>query len=334
MSESVKRILIIVCAAVLIAAVLYSLRDVFAFAGYSYEHADRYQAGGSDITGTVRNLDIGWINGKVRLAYRSGTSVSLSETSDRPIGADMQLRWWLDGDTLRIRYAKAGFRQMVMNTQQKELEVALPEGISLGDVTISATSADLSVPSLQAESLNLTTTSGNVNALAAAGQIRCTSTSGDLVLTVTEDAREILTTSTSGSVRIEAQAADRIKAVSTSGNIAVTAGRTGTLEMTSTSGRLEAKTEAVVNGKLTSTSGRITLTAAALDQLSVSSTSGGVTAFLPETPGFAARVRTTSGRFDYSLPLTRSGSDYVCGDGSGSVSISTTSGDVRIDAAQ
>ena len=43
MSESVKRILIIVCAAVLIAAVLYSLRDVFAFAGYSYEHADRYQ---------------------------------------------------------------------------------------------------------------------------------------------------------------------------------------------------------------------------------------------------------------------------------------------------
>ena len=134
--------------AVLIAAVLYSLRDVFAFAGYSYEHADRYQAGGSEIAGTVRNLDIGWINGKVRLAYRSGTAVSLSETSDRPISGDMQLRWWLDGDTLRIRYAKAGFRQMMMNTQQKVLEVALPEGVRLGDVTIGATSADVAIPSL------------------------------------------------------------------------------------------------------------------------------------------------------------------------------------------
>ena len=49
-----------------------------------------------------------------------------------------------------------------------------------------------------AESLNLTTTSGNVNALAAAGQIRCTSTSGDLVLTVTEDAGEITVTTTGG----------------------------------------------------------------------------------------------------------------------------------------
>ena len=334
MSESVKRILIIVCAAVLIAAVLYSLRDVFAFAGYSYEYADRYQAGGSEIAGTVRNLDIGWINGKVRLAYRSGTAVSLSETSDRPISGDMQLRWWLDGDTLRIRDAKAGFRQMMLNTQRKELTVTLPEGAALGDVAVSATSADLEIPSLQAESLILTTTSGNVIAAAAAGQIRCTSTSGDLVLTVPEDAREILTTSTSGSVRIEAQAAERLKAVSTSGNIAVTAGRTGTLEMTSTSGRLEAKAEALSAGKLTSTSGGITVNTSAVDQLSVSSTSGSVTAFLPETPGFAARVKTTSGRFDYSLPLTRSGSDYVCGDGSGSVSISTTSGDVRIDAAR
>ena len=133
---------------------------------------------------------------------------------------------------------------------------------------------------------------------------------------------------------IEAQAAERLKAVSTSGNIAVTAGRTGTLEMTSTSGRLEAKAEALSAGKLTSTSGGITVNTSAVDQLSVSSTSGSVTAFLPETPGFAARVKTTSGRFDYSLPLTRSGSDYVCGDGSGSVSISTTSGDVRIDAAR
>ena len=331
MSRSLSRVLLIICGIVLIAAVLISLKDVFALTGYHYENADRYTAGGSEITGTVRSLDIDWISGRVRLTSSSGNTVSISETSDKPISGDFQLRWLLDGDTLRIRYAKAGFRQAGLTGQQKELLVTLPEGIELKDVKIAATSADLMIPSLQADSLKLTTTSGNITAAVSAGTISTASTSGDLDLTVLADARDIRSTSTSGRIRIEGKNASLLEAVSTSGSIGITAGNIGEFRTTSTSGAVQADLAAADDGQLTSTSGSIAVTARAFRQLKVSATSGSVAAWLPAEPGFTANVKTTSGRFEYGLALSRSGSDYVCGDGSGSVSIHTTSGNVRID---
>ena len=331
MSRSATRILLIICAIVLIAAVLISLKDVFALTGYHYENADRYTAGGSEITGSVRSLDIDWISGKVRLA--SGSAVSVSETSDKPISGDFQLRWLLDGDTLRIRFAKAGFRQAGLISQQKELLVTLPEGIELKDVKIAATSADLMIPSLQADSLKLTTTSGNITAAVSVGTISTASTSGDLELTVLADARDIRSTTTSGRIRIEAKNAHLLEAVSTSGSIGITAENIGEFRTTSTSGPVQADLAGMDDGQLSSTSGNITVKVRALRQLKVSATSGSVFAFLPAEPGFTADVKTTSGQFEYGLALSRSGSDYVCGDGSGSVSIHTTSGGVRIDPA-
>ena len=78
MSRSVTKILLIICFIVLVAAVLISLKDVFAFTGYRYENADKYTAGGSEINGTVRSLDIHWINGKVTLLNHSGNTVLVS----------------------------------------------------------------------------------------------------------------------------------------------------------------------------------------------------------------------------------------------------------------
>ena len=333
MSKTMKTVLLVICVVVFAAAVLLALRDVFAFTGYSYENADRYTAGGAEISGTVRSLDIDWVSGKIRFAGGSGNTVSLSETSDRPISGDFQLRWFLDGDTLRVRFAKNGFRTAGWD-QQKELTVSLPEGIELKNVSVSATSADLSIPSLKAENVDLTTTSGDITAAAGAVSFAAVSTSGDMDLNVSGAVRELRTTSTSGSVRVSAEEAVSLKAVTTSGGIGVSAGRVEQLSLTSTSGALAAELDRLGSGKMTSTSGSITVTASALDSLEAGATSGGVSAFLPAEPGFTASVKTTSGRFDYSLPLTRNGSDYVCGDGSGRVSIHSTSGNVRIDGIQ
>ena len=66
------------------------------------------------------------------------------------------------------------------------------------------------------------------------------------------------------------------------------------------------------------------------DALSISSTSGDVRADLPEKPGFTAEMKATSGKIRYDLPLTKEGRTYVCGDGSGRLSISTTSGDITL----
>ena len=51
-------------------------------------------------------------------------------------------------------------------------------------------------------------------------------------------------------------------------------------------------------------------------------------AFLLELgePGYRADVSTSSGSFDYTVPLAKDGGGYVCGDGSGSLKVSVTSG--------
>ena len=71
---------------------------------------------------------------------------------------------------------------------------------------------------------------------------------------------------------------------------------------------------------------------AALEKLKASSTSGSVKASLPEDPGFKANLDSTSGRITCSLPLIKQGNDYICGEGSGAVDISTTSGNITITA--
>ena len=285
---------LIICAVILVAAVTLGFGGIFQAMGFTYENAKKYTAGEADISDPVKNLDIEWINGTVRIQYHNENTILLREESKKKISKDMEMRWWMDGDTLRVQYAKSGFRMMGFWNQEKELTVTLPEEIGFGDVVIGATSGDLEIPELKAENLSLEVTSGDINASADAAKISVGATSGDISVKTAEDTEKISVATTSGNISVEAENVDEVKAGCTSGGISVRLGKFETLK--------------------------------------VSSTSGDVTAYLPEEPGFTAELDTTSGDVKYSLPLSKEGSAYVCGDGSGTVKIGTTSGDVRIEA--
>ena len=328
-NQMLMKTVLIACVLILAAAVILAAGQVFGFASYRYAGEEKYTPGNASIREPVRNLDIHWINGKVRIEFHSGETILLSETSDRDIPEDLRLRWWLDGDTLRVQYAKPAFRMSW--TQKKELTLTLPEGITLNDVRIDATSSVLELPALRAETLSLATTSGDILAAAEASVIRCTSTSGRIALQSLADAREIQAEATSGSVQIDAARADRLKVSLTSGDIAIRAAQTGTLDASSTSGRIDADIGELGTGRIHTTSGGIAVKAAALTSLDLDSTSGGVHASLPAEPGLTVRADTTSGRFEHNLPLTRTGDQYVCGDGHAAVRLNTTSGNILLD---
>ena len=322
----------VICAAVLAASVIMSGSGIMQAAGFTYPHADKYTAGDAEIDGTVKNLDIEWVNGKVEFEYSNGKAIELHERSDKTISPDMQMRWWLDGDTLRVRYAKAGFR--LKGNQQKELTVRLPESIAFGDVNISATSGELNIPALRAENLDLGVTSGNIVAAADADKISAGATSGDIDLRITEDTKEISVGTTSGSIVIEATEADRVKVSSTSGRICAVASRVTEFDAGTTSGNIDAEIGRSEKVKLGGTSGSISVKLTEMGRLEIATTSGNVSAALPEKPGFTARLETVSGAIQNSLPLTRQGNSYVCGDGSGTADIGTTSGDIRVSAVK
>ncbi len=303
-----------VCAVILIAAVALGMGGVFGLGRYTYENADKYTAGETEITAAVRNLDVDWLSGSVTVAYHDGSTVELRETSKKTIGGDMQLRWWVDGDTLRVRYAKDGVRtwHLFGGTQEKALTLTLPQGIALNDVKFHTTSGDVTVPALSAGTVALEQTSGNVRAAVSAEEIRLNATSGDIELTLTGPVKK-------ADIGV------------TSGRITLTADETETVNINGTSGRvtLDVKKAGTVN--IRTTSGDITAKLGAFTSLNVDATSGDLQLGLPEEPGFTAAVRQTSGSFSSSVALANTDGKHVCGDGSAAVNIHLTSGNIRID---
>ena len=327
MNNTVLKTVQLVCAILLIISIFPMVNHGIGFADYTYSNAEKYTSGDAVITKPVKNLDIDWTSGKVNITYHKGNSVELSEKSNKPISKDLQMRWYLDGDTLRIRFAKAGFR--LNGNQQKELSVTLPEGTTFGDVDISATSGTLNIPDLQTERLKLDVTSGDIFAAAKSKEIACSATSGKIDLFL-EDTEVIKAYSTSGTIILDADASHKTDVSTTSGSIRITIKQAGTVHADSTSGDIYAELGTVKKVKIESTSGDIQVKAVSLEALKVDTTSGSVKAWLPTDPGFTARLDTTSGRIDYDLSMAKQGDDYICGDGSGDVEISSTSGNITV----
>lgn len=297
----------------------------------AFANADKYTVGDTEITSTVENLDIDWTSGKVNIEYHAGSGVSVSETANRDTSEDEKLRWWLDGTTLRIKYAKP--QLTIFNNLKKTLTVSLPEGIVLKNVDIDTTSADIGVPSMTADEIKFDTTSGDVNAVITAKKLSASSTSGDLNVRQDSDINTAHFSSTSGTLAFTVPSAEKISMESTSGDISVTVpGTVGDLNLDSTSGSIKPDIANTDKAKFSSTSGDITATLVSFKDLNVDVTSGDVTLKLPEISGFTLGLDARPSKLKSSLAMVKKGDDqYVFGDGSARLRVSTTSGDVHID---
>ena len=325
MKTRMMKAFVAVCAVLLLAAAVMELLPI--------AHAEQYRVGDAEISGMVKNLEIEWTSGKVCIEYHSGSSVIISEKANGRISEDRRMRWSLDGGTLRILYDKPGFHLFAFFSPRKELTVTLPEDIVLKDTKISTTSADISIPALHTESLKLETTSGDIHAKANTATIKAKLTSGDMELQAMDRAEEISIKSTSGNITLEAAGAmEKITVETTSGSISAAVKQTERFKASSTSGSIHAVIGEAKKAEIHSTSGDVIVEITQTEELDVHTTSGGVTAFLPTAPGFTARIETTSGHIDNKLPLAKEGKDYLCGDGSGTIKIHTTSGNIAINA--
>ena len=317
----------------------------------TYAHAESYTAGGTTLNGAVENLDIHWTDGKVNIEYHADNTVVIAESSRKAIPEDRQLRWWLDGTTLHIQYDKGGLNFLSFDSLDKTLTLTLPENIQLKDVSIGATSGDLSIPRMSADTLNLSTTSGGISAAAdvRALSAACTSgdqdirlagstetvkvgtTSGNIAISL-ENAGKVAIGATSGDIRLtQTGTTDEIDVGTTSGTIRVSANTVGSCKIGSTSGNTELTAAQLNKAEIAATSGSITVRTDAFSSLNVTAVSGNVTAHLPAEPGFSGEIATVSGSVVNQIALTKSGKNYVCGDGSGSIAIHTTSGSISIE---
>ena len=283
------------------------------FFGCSASVPANYKVGEATISDPVENLDISWTSGKVTVEYHAENTIVLTEKAERGnLSENEKMIWALNDGTLKVEYSKPGLH---ISMPTKELIITLPEGVSFKTASIQATSAEISVPSMQAEKIDLGSTSGDIEAVVSAPQIKAGATSGDVKLTVSGATDTVTLGGTSGSLSLTVSTAENVSINTTSGGIGLQA-------------------DQVKKAEAGSTSGNISFTVKAFESVKIGSTSGSVQAFLPAAPGFTAEISTTSGSVTAQLPLTKDGNRYSCGDGSGKVTIGTTSGNVTVAEAK
>ena len=87
----------------------------------------------------------------------------------------------VDGDTLRIKFAKSG--SWDFKNLSKELEVRLPEGMELKELAADTVSADISAKGIAADRVIANTVSGDISLeLSEAESLKLNSTSGGIAL--------------------------------------------------------------------------------------------------------------------------------------------------------
>ena len=307
-----KKIVVFIILSTIVLAAMCGLTGCSAFGSVTYANSDQYSVGDTEITDKIENIEIDWPSGSVSVVSHSGNTFLLSEKAEDKIPEDLRVHWWLDGTTLHVKFAASGAGLRLFHTWHKDLTLTVPEALSFDDVVICAASAEIDASDLAAETLSVSTASGNVSISCAANTIKLNSASGNIQLTQTGNAGEVSIDTTSGKINADLSQADTASFETSSGKIKVTAASVDSLSAKSTSGAVSCALEATPS------------------ECKLHAVSGEVTLILPEGSDFTAHISTTSGDFESDFALKKDGSTYICGSGSADIDIDTTSGDVSI----
>lgn len=313
----IKKILSLTCLAAL-AAILSGCgsRSIFGL-GMStniYDNADKYIAGGAELSQPVDSLDINWISGQVNIISYSGSTLKFSETANRELDADSAMQYWLENGTLHIQFSKSG--SWDFSNLSKTLELWLPEGLEISSFEVDNMSAGLTVEGLSAQSIEIEAVSGKIELTGCTGAayFEAESTSGDISL-------------------IDCQAQDQVSLESTSGKISgLLSGSMSDVSVSAVSGAIELELENVDNIEAENTSGSVSLRLPGMPQdCQIHTVSGRVSLYLPADASFELVAESVSGRFDSQIPMTSQGDRYIAGNGDSRFDVETTSGNIFVE---
>lgn len=307
-----KKILGFVMPAAIVLAAMCGLTSCSYFGSVTYANSDQYSVGDTEITDKIENIEIDWPSGSVNVVSHSESTFLLSEKVEKGISDDLRLHWWLEGATLHVKFAASGASLRWFNTGHKELTLTVPETLSFDDVIIRAASAEIDANDLVAETLSVSTASGDMNIICAANTIRLNSASGNIQLDQKDRTDEVSIETASRKISANLSRVDTASFEAASGKIQVTAVSVNSLSAKAAGGDVSCELEATPSEcKLHAVSGKVTL-------------------ILPDNSDFTANVSTTSGNFESDFALKKDGSTYIRGSGSADIDIETTSGDVSI----
>lgn len=214
-------------------------------------------------------------------------------------------------------------------------EVASGE-FSIKELSLETTSGDIKTEFINAEKAIMSTNSGETNFKGKFTELNANSTSGDII---SDNIVAINTNfeSNSGKINFKGNSSE-LNVKSTSGDIISDNFEAITTKLESDSGKI-AVSGSLISITAKSTSGDISLSSSVQPQAILITTNSGETKVkLPDSAGFKLNCRSNSGEVsaDYPITITDTGKknehelNGTVGDGSGSVTITSTSGDISV----
>ena len=294
-------------------------------AGASYPHAEKYAIGSFTYdAANVNAVEINWTSGRVELMESGGDKLAVTETTEG-LTEDQQMRWWLDGSTLRIQYWKSGYTGTLIN-KEKRVTVEIPKNISLN---VHVTSGEIRTENHQLKDMVLQATSGEIQMGAVnADSITVQATSGELKAGPIRAQGKLSMQCTSGSIHIDNAMADTVTLESTSGSITAGPVDAKSLTVGVTSGKIKLEAVKAETAKINSTSGDISLGVYQCGKVDVKCTSGDITLSAVHGSGLTVNFQTNSGSLNGKD--VKKNAQQIVGDGASIVNVTTTSGDLKV----
>lgn len=265
--------------------------------GFYYDNADKYTSGEASFSAdTVEALDIEWFAGEVQVVFGddSETEISVSETANKKTDGDTSLHYWLDGTTLKIKFAASG--KLNLGGIEKALKVTLPRQKTLIHLSVSGSAANVNVKDARAEKLTVSAVAGNIelSGMRVSDKASVSSTSGNIRGSVMTACDSLNISSTSGSIGFSTEAKVRSLAVETT---------SGNIHLSNLNPAKKAKVETV---------------------------SGNVELDFLDNSGFSLAYSTVSGKLSTDFKMYMKGDKYVYGTPNSDFSVKTAAGNLTV----
>lgn len=198
------------------------------FSSNNYENADKYTAGNIEITPTeegLKDLNINWIDGNVKVIPYDGTTISVSETAHGTISKEDSVHTYYHDGILDIQYSQSNTWSFGISNRatSKQLEVRIPLALctNLQTIETSLVSANAEISDITANSLITETVSGEITYTGEINLVDCESVSGNISISSAATPKEISTDTVSGDVTLGIPDSSQFEAEldSVSGNI-------------------------------------------------------------------------------------------------------------------
>ena len=308
-----------------------SYLSMFNTFAYQYDNALEYKAGDRDIEDKVTKINLDYIAGDVTIKANDTDKVSVKETANISLKDPQKVHTWVNDGTLYVRFCQST-KKINFTNIKKSLELTLPASQELDDVIIEMSSGDLVFDGLTTDGFKVKSSSGDVRADLSGKNIDIKSSSGKIFFSQKGDSEAINLKASSGTIDINQSGTCASMTVnSSSGSVTGDVDKISKMDIHVSSGKINIAANNIEDLTSKASSGHCDFkfqTAPKTSEIDVSS--GGISVSMPEDSDVKVEVKISSGKFNSDIPFTKDGKTYTAGNGSSTMKLHSSSGDVDI----